>query len=188
VLAGATLVASGIMVATGAGPASATATTFNLQNGPATTPAEAGYTLRADATAGVVTDVRSGSGNRPLYGSSLQNSPFGSFDVAAPSVGALRVAGWAIDPDTAGPITVRAYVDGVATDLTANRYRPDVGAAYPSYRNYHGYDAVIADGIAIGSHTVCLYAINIGPGLWRRAAEPGGPDQAALWRADVGDE
>jgi hypothetical protein len=40
--------------------------------------------------------------------------PIGSLDVvAARSAGAVRVAGWAIDPDTAVPIAVRFHLDGI---------------------------------------------------------------------------
>ena len=88
--------------------------------------------------------------------------PFGSLDVASPSVGSVQVAGWVIDPDTTAPIPVHVYVDGVGTALTANGTRPDVAAAFAGYGPSHGFSASIpASG---GSHQVCVYGINVGVG------------------------
>ena len=39
--------------------------------------------------------------------------PFGNVEAAVGGSGTLRVVGWAIDPDTTGPINVHVYVDGV---------------------------------------------------------------------------
>ncbi len=88
--------------------------------------------------------------------------PFGSLDVATGQSGAVHVAGWAIDPDTTSAINVHFYVDGVWTAMTtANTDRPDVGAAFAGYGVAHGYDLSIR--VPAGKHTVCAYAINIGP-------------------------
>ena len=70
--------------------------------------------------------------------------------------------GWAIDPDTAAPITVHVYIDGAAVALTANASRPDVGQAFPLYGSNHGYSATLLT--SGGSHTVCTYGINVGGG------------------------
>ena len=48
-----------------------------------------------------------------------------------------------------------------AASPVADRYRPDVAAAYPSYGAYRGYDAVVPS--RHGAHTVCVYAINVSP-------------------------
>ncbi len=85
--------------------------------------------------------------------------PFGVLDVAARGPGGIRVTGWAIDPDTAGPVDVHVYVDSTGTNLgAANRSRGDVAAAYPNYGPYHGFDATLPAGA--GSHNVCVYLIN----------------------------
>ena len=86
--------------------------------------------------------------------------PIGALDlVTALPGGPAGVAGWAIDPDTAMSISVTVRVDAV---LTAGRLadvtRTDVGAAYPLYGPYHGYD--IAFFLSAGSHSVCTYGID----------------------------
>jgi N-acetylmuramoyl-L-alanine amidase len=90
-----------------------------------------------------------------LSNQAVSQSPLGSWDLAASAVSAVRVAGWARDPESAGAINVQVLVDGVVkTTLTANATRSDVGA--------HGFDAKIA--AAAGSHTVCLRWVNVGGG------------------------
>jgi beta-lactamase class A len=92
-----------------------------------------------------------------------RGSPFGSVDAVTTAPDRVSAGGWAIDPDTSAPIMVQMYIDGGANALTwANQPRPDVGAAYPSYGPNHGYDLTMAT--TPGRHTVCLYAINTGPG------------------------
>ncbi|MGH9283484.1 MAG: DNRLRE domain-containing protein, partial [Acidimicrobiales bacterium] len=84
--------------------------------------------------------------------------PYGAVDLAEAGVGGVRVAGWAIDPDTTAPIPVHVYVGAAGTAVTADGYRPDVGAAF-GLGDYHGYDAFIP--ATSGTHQVCLYAINV---------------------------
>ena len=65
------------------------------------------------------------------------DSPFGSFDALRPATepGGLVAQGWAIDTDTASPIQLHVYVDGVlavgATAETA-RCRPSVPSLWRS--------------------------------------------------------
>jgi hypothetical protein len=96
----------------------------------------------------------------------------------------LSVAGWAIDPDTTGPISVDIYVlptvivpvstnSGVTVPVptarsirvTASAVRQDVGAVYPLAGADHGFSAVFD--VPVGTWTVCAYGINVGstPGL-----------------------
>lgn len=113
--------------------------------------------------------INSGPGGNSLLGCRSvtvpTGSPVGSFDMARWSgAGGIRVAGWAIDPDVSDPVTIHAYVDGVGHNLgSATAPRGDVAAAYPGYGAEHGFGAVIP-GVGGGTHTVCLYAINIGGG------------------------
>lgn len=96
-----------------------------------------------------------------LIGSSTATvtSPFGAFDSVTSDYDSVRVTGWAIDPDTINPTSVHVYIDGApAGSFTANGYRPDVGAAFPAWGNYHGYDIDVP--VAPGTHTVSVYAIN----------------------------
>ena len=89
--------------------------------------------------------------------------PFGQIDYTSTVPGAVTAHGWAIDPSTASPILVQMYIDGHANALTwANMPRPDVGAAYPKAGPNHGYTLTMQT--TPGTHTVCLYAINTGPG------------------------
>jgi SpoIID/LytB domain protein len=91
-------------------------------------------------------------------------NPIGDVNRMDPAAGStVRIQGWAIDPDTAGPIDVHVYVDdaGVA-NVRADVPRADVGAAYPDKGNAHGFDVTVNTGY--GAHTICVYAINVGPG------------------------
>jgi hypothetical protein len=90
------------------------------------------------------------------------HSPFGHVDRVAQASTGIAVAGWAIDPDTTASIHVDVYVDGRGTRLTANHTRSDIGTKYPAYGSAHGFSATIAAGQ--GSHSVCIYAINVGSG------------------------
>lgn len=93
---------------------------------------------------------------------SLRN-PIGNFENATRLPGAIAVQGWAIDPDTAGPVSVHVYVDGIWDgQTTANTNRPDVGGSYPNYGPNHGYFTYVPAGP--GLHLVCIYAINQGTG------------------------
>ena len=67
-------------------------------------------------------------------------SPFGSLDGFATGPGQVTVRGWAIDPDTTGPVTVHVYVDGnYAGQGVADQSRPDVGPGLPGAGPNHGY-------------------------------------------------
>ena len=105
-----------------------------------------------------------------LAPAALARAPIGNVDVL--SVGAdgrsLRVAGWALDPDVAGPIPVHVYVDGVGRVLTTAGSRPDVAAVYPAYGASRGFDATIP--VTPGTHEVCVYAID----------DAGGPNTALV--------
>ena len=98
--------------------------------------------------------------NRPC----LSGGPFGRLDAATPVPGGIRVSGWAIDPNTTGPIRVHLYVDGVGrANILADRSRPDVGRAYPGSGSSHGFAVEIRD-VAPGARSVCAYGISVGEG------------------------
>lgn len=89
----------------------------------------------------------------------------GYFEGVYPIVGGARAIGWAMDPDTpASPIAVHVYIDNnvFVEALLAKAYRPDVGAVFPAYGNFHGFDDFVP--MAPGPHTVCVYAVNVGAG------------------------
>lgn len=90
-------------------------------------------------------------------------NPFGNFESARSVAGAVNVTGWAIDPDTTGPIEVHVYVGGRGTAVVAGANRPDVGAAYPASGANHGFNAMVP-AAREGVQDVCVYAINAGGG------------------------
>jgi hypothetical protein len=72
------------------------------------------------------------------------------------------MAGWAVDPDSSDSLRVHAYVDGKATAAyTADISRTDIDTAYEK-GPLHGYDFRL--NLAVGVHSVCVYAINVGEG------------------------
>ena len=106
--------------------------------------------------------IDSAGGPNPSLGCrtvSVSNAvPIGNVDAVSASGNALRVSGWALDPDTSDSIPVHVYVDGKAVRaVTANGNRPDVDRAYGKGAA-HGYDVTVP--AAVGSHQVCVYAIN----------------------------
>ncbi len=91
-------------------------------------------------------------------------NPIGHLDFVQGGPASVRVVGWALDPETAGPINVAVYVDNAfAGNFQAALSRSDVAAAHPNYGSSHGFDQAVR-GIAPGNHRVCVYALNIGNG------------------------
>ena len=87
----------------------------------------------------------------------------GDINSATVTAGSARVQGWALDPDTADPITVHAYVNGAyAGQTVAGVSRPDIGQAYPSAGPLHGFELAVP--LAAGKNTVCVYGIDPIPG------------------------
>lgn len=108
-----------------------------------------------------------GTGNSPPACAQviLNFNPYGHLDAVgrAGNTTNLRLAGWAIDPDTTAPISVLATVDGKPDGtFVANLPRADVARAYPGTGTAHGYVAVVpAD---TNEHRVCVTAFNVGGG------------------------
>jgi hypothetical protein len=113
-----------------------------------------------------VYSINVGTGTNKLVGSKMivvGGNPYGALDSAVGQSGAVKVTGWAIDPDEADPTTVHVYVDNVFKgEFLADGARPDVGAAYPGYGSNHGFSATVPAGP--GAHQVCVYVINLGWG------------------------
>jgi hypothetical protein len=103
-------------------------------------------------------------GNVALESRSVRigGDPFGSLDAVQTMPGRVTIRGWAIDPDTADPIHVHAYLDGVGVDILANLPRPDLAAAYPGFGTNHGFEHTF--NVTGGQHTLGLFAINVGSG------------------------
>ena len=108
-----------------------------------------------------------GYGGNTLLGCATANggtgSPVGYIDSVSTAPGSINVSGWALDLDTATSISLQATVDGVDRgSFTADRARPDLAGSYPSYGTAHGFSLSLA--ATGGRHTVCLTAVNTGPG------------------------
>jgi hypothetical protein len=111
----------------------------------------------------------SGAGNPSLNRligcrtAAVNTRAIGALDVVENAPGGIRVAGWALDPETAESLEIHVYVDrALAGVTTADRARPDIGALLPAWGNAHGFDVVVP---AIpGQRDVCAYAIDAGSG------------------------
>ncbi|TFC01237.1 hypothetical protein [Cryobacterium mannosilyticum] len=89
-------------------------------------------------------------------------APIGNLESTSPSADGISVSGWALDPDTASSTSVHVYVDSVGVAFAANKERADIAAAFPGYGSAHGYTEKVS--ATPGSHRVCVYGINTGPG------------------------
>jgi Mannosyl-glycoprotein endo-beta-N-acetylglucosaminidase len=88
--------------------------------------------------------------------------PVGNLEMVRRLPGGVRIKGWTVDPSTPGSTPVDIYVNGRGfARRTANVDRPDVSAAFSFAGSKHGFDMKLP---IIGG-TVCVYAINIGPGV-----------------------
>jgi hypothetical protein len=110
-----------------------------------------------------------GGGTNTTLGCSIVDhaSPFGSLDVVELGDGSVRVAGWAIDPHTAAPIDVHVYVGAEGHATRADRSRPDVGLAFPSAGDAHGFDVSVPTALPTSPGApvdVCAYGIDVGGG------------------------
>ncbi len=105
---------------------------------------------------------RAGGGSNTLLGCrtvKVGGSVRGRVETIAATSGGVRVKGWAIDPDTTGPVKIRTYVDGKwAAGITANVRRPDVAKANPGFGAEHGFDRVVP--VGPGRHEVKVFAID----------------------------
>ena len=104
------------------------------------------------------------------------SAPIGALDSARVGDSAVRVSGWALDPDVVGAVDIHFWIDGYfAGSVPANEARGDIGAAYPAYGSQHGFGATLW--LWPEARTVCAYAINqaSGPdyvGLGCKALDP----------------
>lgn len=94
--------------------------------------------------------------------SPADGNPIGNVDLVRRTPGGLLAVGWAIDLDTAEPITVEISRGDAVFPVVADRPRPDVGAAYPESGPNHGFEVTIP--AIAGTYDVCATAINVGRG------------------------
>ncbi|OLR93123.1 serine hydrolase family protein [Actinokineospora bangkokensis] len=94
-----------------------------------------------------------------------EHNPFGAVDAVAvdPTRMRFQVSGWAIDPDTAAPITAHMSVGGMRFNLgPAAGSRPDLVRFWPWAGPNHGFTG--GGPMPGGTWDVCGFAINAGPG------------------------
>lgn len=111
-------------------------------------------------------NVGPGSGNPGIGCRVVQvptGEPFGTLDLVRREANGVRVAGWAIDPDTSNPVAVHIYANGqLVRAQSAGRVRGDVARAYPQFGPGRGYSELVP--LGAGPVTICVFAINVGPG------------------------
>jgi len=93
--------------------------------------------------------------------------PYGAFDELVHANGLVTLRGWTIDPDSVAPTDVHVYVDNVWTGVPvrAGGARPDIGQSNPPYGPDHGFAVTLPENPNDGTHTVCVYGMNTGPGI-----------------------
>jgi Fibronectin type III domain len=93
----------------------------------------------------------------------VQNNPVGGVESAQPYPGGITLTGWALDPDTTGPVTVRIYADGkYLSNGVANGSRPDLLSRYPYNGGNHGFNVFTP--LSPGRHQLCAYGLNLAAG------------------------
>ncbi|WP_203749140.1 hypothetical protein, partial [Cellulomonas chitinilytica] len=91
----------------------------------------------------------------------VDHTPVGTLEGVTATADSITVSGWAWDPDTSNPTDVHVYIDNVGVAVRADVGRNDVAAAYGTAAT-RGFNYTRP--AAAGTHTVCVYAINIGSG------------------------
>ncbi|GIF98280.1 fibronectin type III domain-containing protein [Catellatospora citrea] len=119
--------------------------------------------VRGNQVCGIARNVGPGNdGTINCDGAYIPFEPYGSLDAVALQGTQVSFAGWAIDPDIAGPVLVDVYQDGaLARTVTADVHRPDVGAAHWRYGDYHGFNALVPERPTDGVHTLCAVARHV---------------------------
>lgn len=109
-------------------------------------------------------NVGAGNANSLLGCKYLSSNPVGSFDsVKQEPGGIVRARGWAIDPDSAASIDVGVFVNGQPwAAQKAAHDRPDLQAAFGLAGDDYGFEIPLT-GLR-GTNSVCVFAINVGPG------------------------
>lgn len=134
-------------------------------------PATTGFSIQVpypDALVGsrriCVTAADTGSGALSLGCRTVDHvgEPLGSFDEAISlGRGNVTLSGWVFD--WSGSTSVHVYDNGrFLSRVTPDKYRSDVSAAYPDSPTPNGWFRMFT--VPAGVHSLCVYAINIGPG------------------------
>ena len=130
---------------------------------------EAFLPLTAGAHTVCATALNVGRGSDTALGCTtaqvVDHRPVGNLDSVAPEADGARVVGWATDPDSTEPVTVRLVVDG-STTLTSAGGAPTASRTTASTATagaaQSGFEVLVP--LAPGTHEVCVTAQNIGAG------------------------
>ncbi len=95
-----------------------------------------------------------------LANAAVAAAPVGNWEQLDTTATSLTVSGWALSRDDPAPLSVVVRVDGVPTTVTADRDRPDIGAAYPAAGSRHGFAVTLPQ--PPGRHVVCVEMIRPG--------------------------
>jgi hypothetical protein len=83
-------------------------------------------------------------------------------EASAKAPGVTRIRGWAIDPDTTGPVRIDIAVDGrTATSVTANTAKASLASAFPGYGADHSFVANLTGLAPSVPHQVCTTAVDV---------------------------
>ncbi len=93
----------------------------------------------------------------------VRTSPVAGIERTRQVPGGVRFEGWALDPDTADPIDVHAYVGSTGAATRANGAREDIARAFPGYGSAHGFGVTVPVTRG-GPQALCTYGINVGAG------------------------
>ena len=97
----------------------------------------------------------------------VRNNPVGALEKAVQVPGGILLSGYAMDFNTTAASVVRVYADGkYVAGTSAAIARPDLVDRYPTAGPNHGYQLTLP--IKSGSHLICVYALNVGPGSTTR--------------------
>lgn len=91
------------------------------------------------------------------------DNPVGAITGASRGPGSITVGGWALDPNTTAPSTVRIVVDKGAPVIATADAGTTLAPTYTYYGARHGFTAALPSPGA-GSHNVCVTAVNVGYG------------------------
>jgi hypothetical protein len=93
----------------------------------------------------------------------VRNNPVGALENAVQVPGGILVSGYALDFNSTAPIAVHIYADNkFAAGVVTSVARPDLAARYPNAGHNIGYQVTLP--FSGGSHVLCAYALNVGPG------------------------
>lgn len=96
----------------------------------------------------------------------IDHNPIGALDLVQVTSTGIEASGWAADndsPKSALPAAIEVNGHRVTSGYVANRPRPDVARAHPSFGAVHGF--LISVPMRAGAYTICAEAGNIGPGV-----------------------